>query len=138
MAVFGAKKEAKLFKAGEATASIGNVNAILLQVQCQIQRQMNPVPTLTDGIVWAAQPVQGTLTAGSIISANSGIKSILEKECKQAVDVKFGSVECDAGNTSVNINIKDAYSQAVTITASGGQGYIGSDLVMQFTNATIS
>lgn len=137
MAVFGASKEAKLFKAGEAKASIGVENVILLQVQCQIQRQMNPVPTLTDGIIWAAQPVQGTLTASSIISASSGIKSILEKECKQPVHVEFGSVECE-GNANVVIDIKDAYSQAVTISASGGQGYIGSDLVMQFTNATIS
>ena len=143
MAIFGVNKQtSRMFRAGEATATFDNVNAILVQVQVQVQRNLQPVPTLTEGIIWAAQPVQGSATAQTIIASDSKITDIANEACKKiSATIDFKGAECkdgsDAGG-SVKLKINDGYCTSISFTASGSQGYIGSDLQLFFTNAELS
>jgi len=140
MAIFGAtsSKKARVFQSGSARATIGSSPAILLGVEIQVTRQMSPVPTLTDGVVWAAQPVQGTLTANSIVIAGESrslINSLTDKGiCKPvACTVQLTDGGCDAAG--VAITIRDGYCSSLTFSANGSQGYIGTNFTIQFTNA---
>lgn len=140
MAIFGAtsSKKARVFQSGSARATIGASPAILLGVQVTVQRQMSPVPTLTDGVVWAAQPVQGSLQAQSIVVAGDSmslISSLSDKSvCKPlACTIEMTDGGCDSAG--VRIQIKDGYCSTITFAANGSQGYIGNDFTIQFTNA---
>jgi hypothetical protein len=143
MAIFGAtaSKKSRVFQAGAATATIGSVPAMLLGVTIQVQRSMSPIPTLTDGIVWSAQPVQGTLQAQSILTTdNSGdfIKNIAEGDACSPIpcSVKMKDAACDSRD--INLNIEDGYCSAVSFAIQGSQGYIGNDFTIQFTVCKIS
>lgn len=143
MAIFGAtsSKKARVFQSGSARATIGASPAILLGVQITVTRQMSPVPTLTDGIVWAAQPVQGSLQAQSIVVAGDSlglISSLTDRSlCKPiACTIQLTDSTCD--QAGVSFQIKDGYCSAVTFAANGSQGYIGNDFTIQFTNANYS
>ena len=145
MAIFGVKqtgKPSRMFRAGEATATFGPVSAILVQVQAQVQRNLQPIPTLNAGIIWAAQPVQGSLTAQTIIASDSKITEIANDACKKiSATIDFGSTECKDGseaNSGVKLTINDGYCTSISFTASGSQGYIGSDLQLFFTNAELN
>jgi len=140
MAIFGAtsSKKARVFQSGSARATIGASPAILLGVEIQVTRQMSPVPTLTDGIVWAAQPVQGVLSAQSIVVAGESlglVSSLTDRGlCKPiACTIQMTDGACDSAG--VALTIKDGYCSAVTFSASGGQGYIANNFTIQFTNA---
>lgn len=137
-AIFGAtaSKKARVFQAGRASATIAGVPAILLGVTVQVQRQLSPIPTLTDGVVWSAQPVQGSLSAQSIIVAPES-RQLLEKITDDtvcdplAITVRMDDKACQHGG--LTISIKDGYCSAVGFAMSGAQGYIGSDFTIQFT-----
>lgn len=141
MAIFGATvaKKARVFQSGSAKATIGASPAILLGVQIQIQRQMSPVPTLTDGVVWAAQPVSGSLTANSILVASESmglIKSLTEQNVctPMACSVTLDN-SCDAKGVQLMIN--DGYCSAISFSANGNQGYVGNDFTIQFTSCDV-
>lgn len=143
MAIFGATapKKSRVFQSGSATATIQDVPAILLGVNVQVNRQMSPVPTLTDGVLWAAQPVQGTLTANSILVGNESmglIKKLAENDlCNPVtITVNMGASACD--NSNVKLTISDGYCSSVSFTANGNQGYVGNDFTVQFTMCEIS
>lgn len=133
-------KNSRIFQAGKARASIAGTSAILIGVSVQVGRTLTPVPTLTDGIVWSAQPAQGSLTANSILTSKEG-KDLLtvmtsgDACLPMGISVKFDG-SCDAGD--VHIDIMDGYCTSVAFAASGGQGYIGNDFTVQFTNCNVS
>lgn len=142
MALFSSRssKSSKMFQAGKATASINGIPAILIGVSVQIQRSLSPVPTLTDGVVWSAQPVQGTLSAQSILTNGAG-KNLLTTmangdSCKPMnVVVKMNDGACDS--SGIILTIKDGFCSGVSLTANGSQGYIGSDFTMNFTQCSV-
>ena len=143
MAIFGATapKKSRVFQSGSATATIKDVPAILLGVTVQVNRQMSPVPTLTDGVIWSAQPVQGTLTANSILVGTEStglIKKLAETDlCTPVpITINMGADACD--NSNVKLVIADGYCSSITFTANGNQGYIGNDFTVQFTVCEIS
>jgi len=142
MAIFGATapKKARVFQAGSAKATIGDTPAILLGVNVQVNRQLSPIPTLTDGVVWSAQPVQGTLSAQSILVAgeSKGLLTMLTESdlCRSLpCSVSMDAGSCDS--EGIRLEIADGYCSAVSFTASGGQGYIGNDFTIQFTTCTV-
>ena len=135
MAIFGstAATASKIYQAGAATATFDTMPGILLGVNVQVQRNLQPVPTLTDGIVWSAQPVQGTLTANSIIASD---KNLVEKlagqdACKPIPITVTMANSCETDG--MQISIKDGYCSQVSFQASGQQGYIANDFTVQFT-----
>lgn len=143
MAIFGATapKKSRVFQAGSAKATIGNTPAILLGVNVQVNRQLSPIPTLTDGVVWSAQPVQGTLTANSILVASESKQLITELTETNLCQPIQCSVHMDAGacdSSGITLDIADGYCSAVSFAASGGQGYIGNDFTIQFTTCNIT
>lgn len=104
-----------------------------------MQRQLSPLPTLTSGVVWSAQPAQGTLTANSIVSKDASIldgMGAYGDGCdSKKITVNMGNGACD-GKT-VKVTIEDGFLSSVSVTANGNQGYIGADLVIQFTKCDI-
>ena len=144
MAIFGATApngRPKIFQAGAARATIAATPAILLGVTVQISRQLSPIPTLTDGVVWSAQPVQGTLTAQSIlvnIESNNLVHKLTETSLCDPLAI---SIEMDAGacdSAGMKLDISDGYCSVVSFSISGQQGYIGNDFTIQFTYCTIT
>jgi hypothetical protein len=135
MAIFGATNPAKsrIYQVGAATATFDDSPGVLLGVNIQIQRNLSPVPTLTDGIVWSAQPVQGTLTANSIVTADKNLVSKLtDNAACTPIPININLTNsCET--SGVRLEIQDGYCSAVTFTASGQQGYIGNDFTVQFT-----
>ena len=143
MAIFGVTRPAsRMFRAGEATATFDGINAILINVQAQITRNLSPIPTLSEGIVWAASPVSGQVTAQTIIASDKKITDIANDPCKKiTATIDFKGTECKDGlqaGSSVQLQIEDGYCNSISITASGAQGYIGSDVAIMFTKATLS
>ena len=143
MAIFGVSKPAsRMFRAGEATATFDGINAILINVQAQITRNLAPIPTLTEGIVWSASPVSGQVTAQTILAADKKITDIANQPCKRITStINFHGAECkDDSNASgsVKLKINDGYCNSISVTAAGAQGYIGSDLAIMFTMAELS
>lgn len=142
MAIFGATataESAKLFQAGSATATFYNQPMLLIGVTVQVQRQLSPVPTLTDGIVWSAQPVSGTLTAQGILMAEdvkAKFDALTGDACKPIpITVTLSAGAC--AGAGVTLEIKDGFCSSVQFTANGNQGYVGSDLTIQFTTCEI-
>ena len=143
MAIFGATaaKKSRIFQAGSAKATIGNTPAILLGVTVQVQRQLSPVPTLTDGILWSAQPVQGSLQAQSIVTSSDSkafIDNLTNNNLCQpiACSVKMTDSSCDSHG--IILSIEDGYCSAVSFSINGNQGYIGNDLTINFTVCNLS
>lgn len=141
MSLFNAKssKSSRMFQAGKATASINGVPALLIGVSVQVQRGLSPVPTLTDGVVWSAQPVQGTLTANSILTNSAG-KELLNKVAGDSCEplnvvVEMNDGACDSAG--IVLNIKDGFCSGVSLAANGNQGYIGSDFTLNFTQCDV-
>jgi hypothetical protein len=142
MAIFGATapKKSRVFQSGSATATIQDVPAILLGVTVQVNRQMSPIPTLTDGVLWSAQPVQGTLTANSILVGTEStglVKKLAETDlCTPVpITINMGADACD--NSNVKLVIADGYCSTVSFSANGNQGYVANDFTVQFTQCTI-
>lgn len=141
--IFGASasKKPRIFQAGRATATIADQPAILLGVTVQVQRQLSPIPTLTDGVVWSAQPVQGTLSAQSIIVTPES-RGLMEKivddgSCEPLqCTVKMDDKACN--HSGLTITIKDGYCSTVGFSISGAQGYIGSDFTISFTSCELT
>ena len=138
MAIFGSTSptRSRVYQVGAARATIGGTPAILLGVQVTIARQLSPVPTLTDGVVWSAQPVQGSLQAQSIVTQGKTGQLISQLAEKGLCDplvcrIEMGDGGCD--NAGTTLVIKDGYCSSVTFSASGSQGYIGNDFTIQFT-----
>ena len=143
MAIFGVTKPAsRMFRAGEATATFDGINAILINVQAQVTRNLSPIPTLTEGIVWSASPVSGQISAQTIIASDKKITDIANQPCKRiTATIDFKGAEClndSAASGSVKLKIDDGYCNSISVTASGAQGYIGSDLAIMFTKAELS
>lgn len=142
-AIFGATataESARLFQAGSATATFDNQPTLLIGVTVQVQRQLNPVPTLTDGIVWSAQPVSGTLTAQGILIAEdvqAKFNALTGDACKPIpINVTLGAGACSG--SGIKLDIKDGFCSSVQFTANGNQGYVGNDLTIQFTTCEIT
>ena len=131
----------RLYQTGKATVTISDMPAILVGVTVQIQRSLSPIPTLTDGIVWSAQPVQGTLTAQSIVTTEktAGLMQRIagEDNCAPiACTVRFDDNACS--NSGLTLSIKDGYCSVVSFAANGNQGYIGHDFTIMFTQCEYS
>lgn len=142
MAIFGAtaSKKARVFQSGSARATIGDTPAILIGVTVQVSRQMSPIATLTDGIVWSAQPVQGTLQAQSIFTSPESkqlIDSLTDKDMCTPLACTI-SMEHGCDSEGVHLTIEDGYCSVVTFSITGQQGYIGNDFTIQFTMCTVS
>lgn len=141
-AIFGATAPTKsrMFQVGRALATISDVPAVLTGVTIQVQRQMSPIPTLTDGVVWSAQPVQGTLTAQSIVTTPE-TGTLLSKIAEGgACDPLTCRVTMNSGCSmdGVVMEITDGYCSVLTFSANGNQGYIGNDFTIQFTTCNIT
>lgn len=139
MKVFNSETtKSKIFQSGKVRASFNGTPGILLSATVTITRQLSAIATLTDGIVWSASPVSGTIEAGSILTNKEG-QSLLTTTTMNGCSPIACSLEfngaCDAGD--LVINIQDAYFQTVTFTAQGGQGYVGFNLSGNFTTCEI-
>lgn len=139
--IFGAKSDkSNIFKAGEATCTIDNVDAILLQVDISIDRSLQPIPTLGHGIQWSASQPQGTLQASSILTKSADLVERLggdDSICtKRSIQVDMRGAQCGTA-ASKKIKINDAYCSRISFSLSGQQGYIGTGLVIQFTSCEI-
>ena len=140
MALFGANaSDARVFQAGYSTVTIGGQPAVATSVTVQIQRTLQPVITLTHGVMWSGGPAQGSVTADSIIFDAESKKVVTEladtgKCTKHSVVLDMKNA-CDSSN--VKITISDAYCTSVSFTANGQQGYVGTQLVMQFTAVNV-
>lgn len=137
MGIFGGdSSKSKIFQAGSAIATIVDAPAILLSVECQITRNISPVYTLTDGVLWQAQPPTGTLTAQSILTKDSKLVEKLSKDtCEKApINIKMKN-SCNTGE--MNIDIKDGYCSQVTFSLNGQQGYVGTSVMIQFSDCDI-
>lgn len=137
--IFGAKSDkSNIFKAGEATCTIDNVDAILLQVDISIDRSLQPIPTLGHGIQWASGQPQGQLQANSILTKSADlVESLAGDDCtKRTIQVNMNGAQCGTA-ASKKIKINDAYCSRVSFSMSGQQGYIGSGIVIQFTSCEI-
>ena len=147
MAIFdtSTSPSSKIFKTGQATFSFDGVNtsnadptgpesAIFLGFTITVQRQLQPIPTMTNGLVWAAQPAQGTLEAQSIVVSTTSTtiieKLTNEKECAPVTITIDLDDACDGAS---KIDIKDAYCSQVVFQGSGQQGYVANNFTCQFT-----
>jgi len=133
-----------LYKIGSAKVSItGAGNAVFLQVDITMDRQLQPIATIGSGIQWAAQPPQGTMTVGTILTNSDGVISALGGEgngCdSKGLSISLQDAMCTAsGSGSSTIQIAGGYCSRVQFTMSGQQGYVAQNVSMVFTEMTVS
>ena len=138
MGIFGANgSKSKIFQVGESIATINGSNAVLLDINCSVTRNVSPIPTLTDGIWWAAQPAMGTMMANTILTSDKGLVKKLSGNVCEKLGITFTMKNgCDAG--SVTINIKDGYCTQLGFSISGQTGYIASNFSVSFSDCEIT
>lgn len=138
MGIFGANgSKSKIFQVGESVATINGSNAVLLDVNCSVTRNVSPIPTLTDGIWWAAHPAMGTMSANTILTSDKKLVNRLSGNVCEKLGISFFMKNgCDAG--SVHIDIKDGYCTQLGFNVSGQTGYIASNFAVTFSDCSIN
>lgn len=138
MAIFNSKTTApKFFQMGQAVATINNMKAMFIQLTVQFGRQISPIMTINEGIVFAATPPSGSLEAQSILTKNKDLVTLLEGDSCEALSANVNmSGACDADG--IQLNITGLYFQNVAFTAAGQQGYIGETVSGVFTGLEVN
>lgn len=138
MAIFNSKTTApKFFQMGQAVATINNMKAMFLQLTVQFGRQISPIMTINEGVVFAATPPSGTLEAGSILTKNEDLVTLLEGESCESLSANINMAGvCDADG--VHINLTGLYFQSINFTMSGQQGYVGEGISGVFTGLEVN
>lgn len=138
MAIFNSKTTApKFFQMGQAVATINDMKAMFIQLTVQFGRQISPIMTINDGIVFAATPPSGSLEAQSILTKNKDLVTLLEGDSCEALSANVNmSGACDADG--IQLNITGLYFQNVSFTMSGQQGYVSEGANGVFTGLEVN
>lgn len=134
--VFGADAGKPIvLKAGKAIVTVGGTTLIALNATMQFGRQVQMVPALSKKRVVSLGEPQGTFSAETIIAkGNDSTKAfkLSGDDCSgYDMSVKMDGNSCDAD--SKTFTAKNCFTSAVTITAQGGRGWIGSGFQVTFT-----
>ena len=138
MAIFNSKTTApKFFQLGQTVATINNMKAMFIQLTVQFGRQISPVMTINEGVVFTATPPSGSLEAQSILTKNKDLVTLLEGDNCEALSANVDmSGACDADG--IQLNITGLYFQNVTFTMTGQQGYVGEGISGVFTGLEVN
>lgn len=138
MAIFNSKTTApKFFQIGQTVATINNMKAMFIQLTVQFSRQISPVMTINEGVVFTATPPSGSLEAQSILTKNKDLVTLLEGDGCEALSANVDmSGACEA--EGVQLNITGLYFQNVTFTLSGQQGYVSEGISGVFTGLEVN
>lgn len=138
MAIFNSKTTApKFFQMGQAVATINNLKAMFIQLTVQFVRQISPIMTINEGVVFAATPPSGTLTAASILTKNEDLVTLLEGDSCESLSANIKMIgACDAQN--IQLDLTGLYFQSVTFQATGQQGYVGEEISGVFSGLEVN
>lgn len=138
MAIFNSKTTApKFFQIGQTVATINNMKAMFLQLTVQFSRQISPVMTINEGVVFAATPPSGSIEAQSILTKNKDLVTLLEGDNCEALSANVDmSGACDA--EGIQFNITGLFFHNITFTLSGQQGYVSEGISGVFTGLEVN
>ena len=137
MAIFNSKTTApKFFQMGQAVATINNMKAMFTQLTVQFGRQISPIMTINEGVVFAATPPSGTLTAQSILTKDEDLVTLLEGDSCESLSANINMNGACAAD-GIQLNITGLYFQSVSFTMTGQQGYVSEDIGGLFTGLEV-
>lgn len=138
MAIFNSKTTApKFFQMGQAVATINNMKAMFIQLTVQFGRQVSPIMTINEGVVFAATPPTGTIEAQSILTKNEDLVTLLEGDSCEALSANVNmSGACDADG--IQLNLTGLYFQSINFTLTGQQGYVGEGISGVFSGLEVN
>lgn len=138
MAIFNSKTTApKFFQMGQAVATINNMKAMLIQLTVQFGRQVSPIMTINEGVVFAATPPSGSIEAQSILTKNEDLVTLLEGDSCEALSANVNmSGACDADG--IQLNLTGLYFQSINFTLTGQQGYVGEGISGVFSGLEVN
>lgn len=133
--VFGASTGKPIVvKAGKATVTVNNKTLIAQGVTISFQRTVQAIDVIGQKKVMSIGEPQGTVTFETILAKDIDAFSAFQLgggDCSPfSMQISFGGA-CDmAGKTVTAYN---CVASSVTITARGGQGYVGQGVNVSFT-----
>lgn len=134
--VFGADAGKPIvLKAGKAIVTVGGTTLIALNATMTFSRDVQLIPALSRKRIVSIGEPQGTFSAETIIAKGNDSTSAFKlsgNDCSGFdMTVKMDGNACDGGGKT--FTAKNCFASAVTITAQGGRGWIGSGFQVTFT-----
>lgn len=134
--VFGADTGKPIvLKAGKAIVTVGGTTLIALNATMQFGRSVEIIPALSKKRVVSIGEPQGTFSAETIIAKGNDASKAFRlsgDDCSGFdMSVKMDGNACDGGGKT--FTAKNCFASAVTVTAQGGRGWIGSGYQVSFT-----
>lgn len=137
--VFGADiGKPVVVKAGKAIVTVNGTTIIALNATLQFARSVEVIPALSKKRIVSIGEPQGTFSAETIIvKGNDASKAfkIDGDDCSgYDMSIRMDGSACDADGKTYTA--KNCFTSAVTLSAQGGRGFIGSGFQVAFTGLT--
>jgi hypothetical protein len=135
--VFGTEGGQKsVFKSGNAHLTINGKELYAIGAQVQFSRQVAPLNTIGKGTqISVGEPV-GTFTCNAIMTKDpdaAAAFNLNKNGCTPfTITLTFRQSDCSDGKTK--LKLYNCVTAGVTMTLRAGQGYVGEDLQVMFTD----
>lgn len=129
----------KLIHINEVNVSFGEgvgANAIFIGVTMQFDRNVSPIATLNQGVMFAAQPCTGSIQVDSMLTKDSNIAQSLSSGCNpQTCTMQPSGKAC--GLEGKTVTASGLFFTGVTFVATAQQGYIAEQVRGVFTQLDV-